>query len=381
MQYWMTAAAYRLFGANEWTARLWSALAGMLGLLAVLFTMRRLFSAAAGAASAAVLASSLYYVLFAQVATIDMGLTLFVTLTMCAIMLGLAARAGSPAERGWMLGAWCAMGLALLTKGLIGMVIPLMSIALYAVVQRQWQLWRRLHPLKGVCLMLAIAAPWFIAVSLRNPEFPRFFFLEEHFARYTSALHRREQPFWFFFPLLLPRCCPDLAGPGRPADRLAQRQQLQCLSARKIPRPVGRLDRAVLHLFQSEDAGLRPSRHSSARHAGGRAAGALDARALLWRILPLLVLVGIAMLSAGLILPRAFAGDPYRILYERYALWLFAAAGAALGAAGLIALARPARLLLTAALRSQHCWPSRPAYSVSSRYPRCARVTRWHVRS
>ena len=348
MQYWMTAAAYRLFGPNEWTARLWSALAGMLGLLAVLFTMRRLFSAAAGAASAAVLASSLYYVLFAQVATIDMGLTLFVTLAMCAIMLGLAARTGSPGERGWMLGAWCAMGLALLSKGLIGVVIPLMSVALYTLVQRQWRLWRRLHPLKGMCLMLTIAAPWFIAVSLRNPEFPRFFFLEEHFARYTSALHRREQPFWFFFPLLLAAMLPWtwlVLGGLRTGWRSAGSTNMF------VPGRFLVLWAASIVLFftfsrAKMPAYVLPAIPALAMLAGARLA-ALDARALLWRILPLLVLVGIAMLSAGLILPHAFAGDPYGVLYERYALWLFAAAGVALVAAGLIALARPARLLLT----------------------------------
>jgi 4-amino-4-deoxy-L-arabinose transferase-like glycosyltransferase len=348
LQYWMTAAAYRLFGANEWTARLWSALAGMLGLFAVLFTMRSLFSPAAGAASAAVLASSLYYVLFAQVATIDMGLTLFVTLAMCALMLGLDARAESAAERGWMLGAWCAMGLALLSKGLIGVVIPLMSVALYASVHRQWQLWRRLHPLKGMCLMLAIAAPWFIAVSLRNPEFPRFFFLEEHFARYTSTVHRREQPVWFFFPLLLAAMLPwtwlVLAG-----LRSAWRTTGNTTAFQPGRFLVVWAASIVLFFTFSKakmPAYVLPAIPALAMLAGARLAD-LDARALLWRVLPLLVLLGVAMLSAGLILPRALAGDPYRILYERYALWLFAAAATVLGAAGWIALARPARLPLT----------------------------------
>jgi len=348
MQYWMTAGAYRLFGADEWTARLWSALAGMLGLVAVLLTMRRLFGAQAGMASAAVLASSLYYVFFAQVATIDMGLTLFVTLAMCAIMLGLNAQAGSTGERGWMLGAWGAMGLAVLSKGLIGAVIPLMSVALYVGTQRHWHLWRRLHPVKGVCLLLAIAAPWFIAVSLRNPEFLRFFFLEEHFARYTSVLHRREQPFWFFFPLLLAAMLPWTwlvlegvrAGWRKPEGTRAF-----------LPGRFLVLWAASIVLFFTVSrakmpAYVLPAIPALAMLAGARLAG-LNARALRWRVLPLLVVLGIALLGTGLMLPHAMADDPYRVLYERYAPWLFAAAGAALIAAGLIALVRPARLPLT----------------------------------
>ena len=56
------------------------------------------------------------------------------------------------------------------------------------------------HPL---LLFLAVAAPWFVTVSLRNPEFARFFFIHEHFERFTSTVHGRYQPFWFFVPVLL----------------------------------------------------------------------------------------------------------------------------------------------------------------------------------
>ena len=46
LQYWATAAAYTVFGEHHWTARLWSALTGFLGVLMVFYTGGRLFGAA-----------------------------------------------------------------------------------------------------------------------------------------------------------------------------------------------------------------------------------------------------------------------------------------------------------------------------------------------
>ena len=62
-------------------------------------------------------------------------------------------------------------------------------------------LWKHLHIAKGLLLLL-VTAPWFIMVSLENPEFAQFFFIHEHFDRYTSNVHGRNQGLWFF-PVML----------------------------------------------------------------------------------------------------------------------------------------------------------------------------------
>ena len=54
----------------------------------------------------------------------------------------------------------------------------------------------------GASLFLAIAAPWFVAVSRANPEFAQFFFVHEHFQRFLTTEHRRVAPAWFFIPIL-----------------------------------------------------------------------------------------------------------------------------------------------------------------------------------
>jgi 4-amino-4-deoxy-L-arabinose transferase-like glycosyltransferase len=61
----------------------------------------------------------------------------------------------------------------------------------------------RLRPIRGIAILLAITAPWFIAVSLANPEFPHYFFIHEHFERFLTKAHGRYQPAWYFIPILL----------------------------------------------------------------------------------------------------------------------------------------------------------------------------------
>lgn len=351
LQYWMTALAFRLFGVNEWTARLWSALAGMLTLLAVLFTMRKLHGAAAAWGGVAVLAGSLYFVFFAQVGTLDMGLTLFMTMSMCALMLGLHASPGSDAQRNWMRVAWVAMGLAVLTKGLIGVVFPLGIVAVYALGGRRFDLWRRLRPVEGAILLCIVAAPWFLAVSWHNPDFPAFFFMEEHVARFAGSGHRRTKPFWFFVPLVLIGLLPwtwaavegTLAGlRTRPAAGAFHATRFLTIWALVIV--------LFFSLSQSKmPAYVLPAIPPLAMLAGWRLA-ALDARAVRRRVLPLLGAMGVALVIAAAVLPRTDRAAAYRHLYEDYAAWLLAAGALLLAAAILIGVLRLAGMRLFAAV-------------------------------
>ncbi len=202
LQYWATALAYQAFGVNEWTARLWTAVSGFLGILVVWFAGSRLFGSHAGQLGALFLASNLYYVALGHINTLDMGLTFFLTLSVAAFLLAQRETAGAAQERKWMLIAWSAAAGAVLSKGLLGMVIPSTTLVIYSLLNRDFTPWRRLHVLPGLLLFLSIAAPWFIAVTLRNPEFPNFFFIHEHFQRYTSTVHRRDAAPWYFLPIL-----------------------------------------------------------------------------------------------------------------------------------------------------------------------------------
>jgi 4-amino-4-deoxy-L-arabinose transferase-like glycosyltransferase len=203
LQYWTTAAAYEVFGAHHWTARLWPALTGFLGLLLTFVVGSRLFGRTAGLYAALVLGSNLLYVGMAHILTLDMGLTFFLTVALAGLLLGLAPGADDQTNRRWVHISAAGCALAVISKGLIGIVLPGAVVVLYMLVKRDFSILRRLHLFSGAVLFLAISAPWFVAVSIANPEFPQFFFIHEHLQRYTSTIHQRYQPWYYFIVIMV----------------------------------------------------------------------------------------------------------------------------------------------------------------------------------
>ncbi len=235
LQYWATAVAFKAIGVTEGAARLWTALTGLLGVFATAFVAFRLAGPVAGAFAGAVLGSAALYIIVAHVANLDMGVAFFLSMT--AFAFALAQRDGTlpTARRNWMLLAWAAAALAVLSKGLIGIVLPAAAVAAYLLVQRDWARLKRLHWLAGGALFVAITAPWFIAVSAANPEFLHFFFVQEHLERFLTKAHGRYEPPWYFVPILLGGLVPwtlvlfAALGPAWTEDRTASFRPLRFL--------------------------------------------------------------------------------------------------------------------------------------------------------
>jgi len=202
LQYWATAAVFEAFGQSETTARLYVALCGLATLLAAAYAARRLGTNEVGAATLAALLASPYFMALATIVTLDMGVTLWTTVTLWAFLLAEQEAGRGGAARGWIALAWVATALAVLSKGLIGIVFAGAAVFFRSVLQRDLSAMRRLRWSWGLPLCLAIAAPWFVAVSRANPEFARFFFIHEHFERFLTHEHRRVEPWWFFLPIV-----------------------------------------------------------------------------------------------------------------------------------------------------------------------------------
>ena len=202
LQYWATAVAYEVFGEHQWTSRIWPALTGFAGLLLAWFTGTRLFGREAGIYAALVLGSSLLYAMIAHVNTLDMGVTFFITLGIFSLLLAQKEEQAAQ-RRNWMLLAWAGLALAVLSKGLMGVVLPGAALFLYSVFNRDIVIWKRMHWITGLLVFLLIAVPWFVLVIKANPEFFQRFFIYEHFQRFTSKVHGRYQPWYYFIPIML----------------------------------------------------------------------------------------------------------------------------------------------------------------------------------
>ena len=210
LQYWATATAYTVFGEHQWTSRLWAALTGFAGLLLVWFAGQRLFGRDAANYAALLLGSSMLYVMMGHINTLDMGVTFFITLGIFSFLL--AQHSGSTAQqaasRNWMLLAWAGMALAVLSKGLMGIILPGTAVFIYCLVQRDFTVLKRMHWLAGLAVFLLITAPWFCLVMKANPEFFQRFFIYEHYTRFTTKELGRYQPWYYFVPILLTGALP-----------------------------------------------------------------------------------------------------------------------------------------------------------------------------
>ncbi len=326
LQYWATAAAYKAFGEHHWTAILWSALTGFLGILLVWHAGRRLFSPDAGLYAGLILASSLLYALIGHINTLDMGLTLFMGLGLAGFLLAQRDGATAKENRFWMHMAWAAMALALLSKGLIGIALPGAVLVLYTLIERDFALWKRLHIGTGLLVFLLVAAPWFIAVSLANPEFPHFFFIHEHFNRFLTKVHGRYQSWWYFIPILAAGVVPWIV-------TLVQ----ALIGAWRIedPRQVFRPRRflliwvALIYVFFSVSSSKLPSYilpiFPALALLMAERLGRLSASAFSWQVLPILALAAVAIGLAPAVEILASEEVPVA-LYRSYVPWLVAAA-------------------------------------------------------
>ncbi|WP_306599451.1 glycosyltransferase family 39 protein [Geothrix sp. 21YS21S-2] len=195
LQYWLSALSMKAFGLHAFAARLPLALATLITLWCAWKLATRLGARQATWAAFMAATAVLAYVC-AQVLTLDALFSAFQVLALVAGIEAVAARFEERPATGWSLLAFGSMALAMLTKGLAapvlvgGILICSLPFAWSAPRMRSALLRTLLDPL-GWLLFAAVAAPWFVLVERANPGHANFFFIHEHFARYTSHVHDR----------------------------------------------------------------------------------------------------------------------------------------------------------------------------------------------
>ncbi len=252
--YWMMAASFAAFGVTDWAARLPIVLS-ILALCWVTFRMGRwAFGELVGLYAGLIMATSIGLFLFTRILIPDVILTLTIALALWGFLRALDDQESRPRRWAWLMGA--SIGAGLLLKGLIAALFPMAAAGLFLLFTGQlWvrRTWQRLCPLSTLAILLAIALPWHVMATLRNPPyfdwtmksepghyrgFFWFYFLNEHVFRFLNMRFPRDYntvPRYSFWMLHLAWFFPWSAWIGEifrqdyfPNDR-ASRTRLLCL--------------------------------------------------------------------------------------------------------------------------------------------------------
>jgi 4-amino-4-deoxy-L-arabinose transferase-like glycosyltransferase len=205
--YWLVMGSYRLFGVHDWAARLVPCSAMFLCVLLTYAWGRRVVGHQAALAGAGILCLSARFIFLGRFLTMDAVLCLFVLAALAFAHLAISQ--GGERARGrrlihgsyWLLSA-LACGLGLLTKGPVILVLVLAPVLLCQLVDRRcagprWSNW-----IAYLSIAVGIAAPWYVAMSVRQPDFIAEFFWKHNVERFVSPFDHQE-PFWYFIPSLL----------------------------------------------------------------------------------------------------------------------------------------------------------------------------------
>ncbi len=207
--YWTMAACYKLFGISEWSARLPLALLTLACVLAVFFVGRRWLGEFGGFFAALAGITSVGPYLFTRILIPDVLLGLWLTLAAYFFLKQLDE------ERPSLWSCWgfaASAGLMVMTKGLIGIVFPSAIAGLYLILTGNVRHLKKMRVFSSLAVLLAIAAPWHILVSLRNGPageskgFFWFYFINEHLYRYLNRRIPRDYdtvPLWLYLGMAL----------------------------------------------------------------------------------------------------------------------------------------------------------------------------------
>ena len=207
--YWLTAGSYKIFGFTEFATRLPLSLLVLVLLFATYALGKEMAGEKAGFCSALVLATAIGPYLYTRFLIPDIVVGLWLALTILLFWRSLHQERPSAALC-WSIGILSALNV--LTKGLIGMVFPVVIIVGFLLLTGNLKGILRLRPISTLVAFLAVAAPWHILAILRNPPqgeskgFFWFYFINEQLYRFLNKRipHDYDRvPFLLFWGLLL----------------------------------------------------------------------------------------------------------------------------------------------------------------------------------
>jgi 4-amino-4-deoxy-L-arabinose transferase-like glycosyltransferase len=238
MLYWLDAISYHVFGVNAFASRLPDTLATLALALLAWRWGRRAFGERAGVYAALFVVTTAGFYLFSRMQLPEPLLALFIS---ASLYLFLTALEDGERWR-WYFG-YASVALAVLTKGLLALVVVGGTAVLFLAVSGEWRRWREFRLFTGLLLFFAIAAPWHILAGIRNERFFWFYFINEHVLRFLGRRYPKDYnklppllywtlhlvwlfPWSAYLPVIVRDAKRDLLGSGE--ARFAHYTRLMC---------------------------------------------------------------------------------------------------------------------------------------------------------
>jgi 4-amino-4-deoxy-L-arabinose transferase-like glycosyltransferase len=201
LYYWLTAAAYQVFGPTEFAARLWAAIAGFGLMLVTAACGRRWYDEATGLLAGAIVATNFGYFSIGRMALPDLPLTFFITLAIWAALVSTLESERSPGR--FVLLAALGLGLGFLMKGPVGIIIPLVVIIPILAIERRSIALTPIDLVIGFLVMMAVAMPWYLMMWARHGnEYLQSFFIGDNLERFATTRFNDPRPWWFYLPVV-----------------------------------------------------------------------------------------------------------------------------------------------------------------------------------
>lgn len=206
--YWLQAVSVIALGVNEWAFRLPSAICATLWVLLVYLFVRRLRGARPALLAAIFTSTAAGITVIGRAAIADALLNMLIVAAMASAFLYLRER-----RRAWLHAAFVATGFGLLAKGPVAVLIPVAVTFLYALSKRDLGTWLRgMFDPVGIALMVAVAAPWYVAQYLKEGDaFVQGFLMKHNVERFSAPMHGFRGSLFFYVPWLLVATLPFTA--------------------------------------------------------------------------------------------------------------------------------------------------------------------------
>ena len=202
LYYWIEATSMKLFGVNTWAIRIPGALTGIIGIVTMYLFGQRFYNRKVGIIAALLLASSPLYFLSAHYANMDLEVANFLWISFFFFILAIQHPWQSKSRRIYVYIAYIFAACACLTKGLMGIAFPAMTIGTWIIVTNNWRVILKMHIPEGIIIMALCILPWGYLAHLQNPDFLSFYFYYQQIHRFIGTGFNNSFGPWFYFAVI-----------------------------------------------------------------------------------------------------------------------------------------------------------------------------------